>query len=157
MKIIGIDPGTAIVGYGLLEVQGSKYKNQKHGVIKTVKKWPAAERLFFIKRELIKILKKEKPEKMAVEEIFFFKNLKTAITVAQARGVILAVAAECKIPVEEYTPLQVKQAISGYGRADKMQIQKMVKMILGLKQIPQPDDAADALAIAICAANQRKY
>lgn len=157
LKILGIDPGTAIVGWGSLEIRDCKLKIINYGVIRTSQKNSDAERLFLIKKELTEIIKKEKPDKIAVEQIFFFKNAKTVISVAQARGVILVTGLELKIPVEEYTPLQVKQAVTGYGRADKSQIQKMVKMILGLKEIPQPDDAADAVAIAICAANNKKF
>lgn len=157
MKILGIDPGTAIVGWGIITTNNSKLIANSYGVIRTDKKNSDAERLFLIKKELIKIIKKEKPDKVAVEEIFFFKNAKTVISVAQSRGVILVTALEMNLPVEEYTPLQVKQAVTGYGRAEKSQMQKMVKMILGFKEIPQPDDAADALALAICAANNKKF
>lgn len=153
MIIIGVDPGTAITGYGVIESKGNKIKAIKYGCIATDKQSSTAERLGILYKELTKIIKKYKPKKIAVEDIFFFKNLKTAIKVSQARGVILAAAARIKIPIEEYTPLQIKQAVSGYGRADKKQIQKMVKVLLNLKEIPKPDDAADGLAAAICCAH----
>jgi len=154
MIIIGFDPGTAITGYGVIEVLGNKIKPIDYGCIITDKKSSTAERLMIIDKEASKLIKKYKPKKIAVEDIFFFKNLKTAIKVSQARGVILAAAARLKTPfIEEYTPLQIKQAISGYGRADKKQVQKMVKILLNLKTIPKPDDAADGLAAAICCAH----
>lgn len=155
MIILGIDPGTAATGYGLIK-KGRQLKIINYGCIKTETKFSTAERLEQINKHLIKIIKKHKPQKIAVENLFFFKNVKTAIKVSQARGVILATAAQMKISVEEYTPLQIKQAVTGYGRADKSQIQKMVKLLLHLKEIPKPDDAADALAAAICCANSCK-
>lgn len=157
MVIIGIDPGTAITGYGVIESSGNKIKLIDYGCIITDKKSSAAERLKILDKELSKIIKKYKPQKIAVEDIFFFKNLKTAIKVSQARGVVLATAARSKVPlIEEYTPLQIKQAVSGYGRADKKQVQKMVKILLNLKTIPKSDDAADGLAAAICCAHFNK-
>jgi len=156
MVILGIDPGTAITGYGVIEILGNKIKPIDYGCIVTDKKSSAAERLLLLDKELSKIIKKYKPKRIAVEDIFFFKNLKTAIKVSQARGVILAAAARLKTAsIEEYTPLQIKQAVSGYGRADKKQVQKMVKAILNLKEIPKPDDAADGLAAAICCAHTK--
>jgi crossover junction endodeoxyribonuclease RuvC len=156
MKIIGIDPGTAIIGYGVIEklkIQNQKLKVINYGCIKTSVDLSTAERLVVLNKELEKLLKKHKPGAIAVEDIFFFKNLKTAIKVSQARGVILFTAANLNIPIYEYTPLQVKQAVTTYGRAEKIQVQKMVKILLNLKEIPKPDDAADALAIAICCAH----
>jgi len=153
MIILGIDPGTAIIGYGIIEKLSDKLKVIEYGCITTKTEYSTAERLDQLDQELIKLIKKHKPDKMAVEDIFFFKNLKTVIKVSQARGVILMRGARIKIPIFEYTPLQVKQAVTSYGRADKKQVQEMVKLLLKLKEIPKPDDAADALAIAICCAH----
>ncbi len=153
MIILGIDPGTAIVGYGVVSSEKSRLEALEYGAITTDKKLAQSERLALIKSELDKIIKKYKPQVMAVEDIFFFKNLKTAIKVSEARGVILLAGENQGLMIVEFTPLQVKIATVGYGRAEKQQVQKMVKIILGLKEIPKPDDAADALAIAICAAN----
>jgi len=152
MIILGIDPGTATTGYGVIE-KDNNLKMIDYGCIITTTDYSTAERLNIIDKELSKIIKKYKPDKIAVEDIFFFKNVKTVIKVSQARGVILARAAKTKIEVIEYTPLQIKQAVTSYGRADKNQVQQMVKLLLNLKQIPKPDDAADALATAICCAN----
>ncbi len=153
MIIMGIDPGTAATGYGLIKKLPDKLKIIDYGCIKTEAKFSTAERLKKIDQQLTKLIKKHKPKRIAVEDIFFFKNLKTAVKVSQARGVILASAAQTKAQVVEYTPLQIKQAVTGYGRADKKQVQQMVKVLLNLKEIPQPDDAADALAAAICCAH----
>lgn len=152
MKIIGIDPGTAIIGYGVIN-SGRKLEVIDYGCIKTSIDLSTAERLEKLHKELEALIRKHKPEIVAVEDIFFFKNLKTAIKVSQARGVILLTIAQNKIPVAEYTPLQIKQAVACYGRAEKIQVQKMVKTLLNLKEIPRPDDAADALAVAICCAH----
>lgn len=157
MTILGIDPGTATTGFGL--IKRDKKHNLKlleYGCIKTSSNLSTAERLNSLQKKLNSLLKKYKPDIAAVEDIFFFKNLKTAIKVSQARGVILLTAIRAKCRIEEYTPLQVKQAVHTYGRADKKQVQQMVKVILNLKQIPKPDDAADALAIAICCAHTIK-
>jgi len=156
MIILGIDPGTATTGFGLIEKNKSNLKLLKYGCIKTSVKLSTAERLNVIYKELNSLIKKSKPDIVAVEDIFFFKNLKTAIKVSQARGVILLTIAKSKIPVAEYTPLQIKQAVACYGRAEKVQVQKMVKYLLGLKELPKPDDAADALAVAICCGHSIK-
>lgn len=156
MIILGIDPGTATTGFGLIEKNKSNLKLLKYGCIKTSVKLSTAERLNVIHKELNSLIKKSKPDIVAVEDIFFFKNLKTAIKVSQARGVILLTIAKSKIPVAEYTPLQIKQAVACYGRAEKIQVQKMVKYLLGLKELPKPDDAADALAVAICCGHSIK-
>ncbi|TSC92718.1 MAG: crossover junction endodeoxyribonuclease RuvC [Candidatus Berkelbacteria bacterium Licking1014_7] len=155
MKILGIDPGTATMGWGIIQVKSQKSKVKSYGVIRTLAKFSDSQRLATIAQELIKIIKKYQPDVAAVEKIFYFKNQKTIITVAQARGVILQVCAQAGLKIFEYTPLQVKQAIACYGRADKEQMQKMVKIHLGLNEIPQPNDAADALAVAICCANSQ--
>lgn len=152
MIILGIDPGTATTGYGVIE-KDNNLKMIDYGCIKTTTDYSTAERLNILDKELFKIIKKYKPNKIAIEDIFFFKNVKTVIKVSQARGVILARAAKTKMQIIEYTPLQIKQAVTSYGRADKNQVQQMVKLLLNLKQIPKPDDAADALATAICCAN----
>jgi len=154
MIILGIDPGTAIIGYGIIEKQGkNKLEKIDYGSITTLSNLSDAERLKELNKKLDSLIKRYKPDIVAVEDIFFFKNLKTAIKVSQARGVILLTAAKTKCKIKEYTPLQVKQAVACYGRADKLQVQKMVKNILKLDKIPKPDDAADALAIAICCAH----
>lgn len=157
MIILGIDPGTAIVGYGFIKKEKNNLKVIDYGCIFTPAKLDNSKRINIIAGELKKLLQKYRPQNIAVEQLFFFKNLKTAITVSEARGAILLIADQSNIPISEHTPLQVKQAITGYGRADKTQIQKMVKVILNLKEIPKPDDAADALAIAICCANHIHY
>jgi len=156
MIILGVDPGTAITGYGILKIQNPKSKIQNrltclgYGSIRTNPAAPMAERLKKIHDELNKLINKHKPSILAVENIYFFKNLKTALPVSQAKGVILLAAAQKNIPAREFTPLQVKMAVSGYGRAEKKQVQRLVQVFLGLKDIPEPDDAADALAVAIC-------
>ncbi len=157
MIILGIDPGTATTGYGVIENNQGKLKIVDYGCILTDKKLEMPERLDLIASNLKNIIKKHKPQIMSVEELFFFKNAKTIITVGQARGVILFVGKNQGLKVCEYTPLQVKQAVVGYGRADKNQVQQMVKSILGLNEIPKPDDAADALAVAICCASSIKF
>lgn len=156
MLILGIDPGTALIGYGLIEYKNKKAILKEYGCFTTSPKDKTAQRLKVLSDDLTKFIKKHRPAVMAVEDLFFFKNLKTAIKVSQARGVILLAGAQAKMPIYEFTPLQVKQAITGYGRAEKQQVQKMVKAILNLEEIPKPDDAADALAIAICCAHSLK-
>lgn len=159
MIIFGIDPGLATTGYGIIK---TKIKSQKielvdFGCIITKPGFSDDKRLGKIYKELKKIVKKHKPAKIVVEELFFAKNVKTALKVGEARGVILLAARELKVPVFEFTPLEVKLAITGYGRASKQQVQKMIKALLGLKEIPRPDDVADALAVAICCANTLIY
>jgi len=153
MLILGIDPGTALIGLGLIEYRNKKVFLRDYGCLKTDSRASTAERLADLFGQLDKAIKKYQPDLVAVEDIFFFKNLKTAVKVSQARGVILLAAARRKIKIKEFTPLQVKQALTGYGRAQKNQIQQMVKAIFCLDEIPQPDDAADALAIAVCCAH----
>ncbi len=156
MIILGIDPGTATTGYGVIENKNGKIKAVDHGCILTKTGQDLEDRLDIIFNDLTDIIKNFKPEMVAVEELFFASNAKTAISVGHARGVILLACKKAKVPVYEYTPLQVKQAICGYGRGDKQQIQKMVKALLNLNEIPKPDDAADGLAIAICHAHSYK-
>ena len=149
---MGIDPGLANLGYAFIEIKkkGGKLKTIDYGCIITDPKFPTGERLKKIHNELNKLIKKYKPDIMAVESLYFFKNLKTALPVSQAKGVILLAAAKNKIPVYEFTPLQVKMVVTGYGRAEKQQVQKMIKVLLNLDTVPKLDDAADALGVAIC-------
>jgi len=151
--ILGIDPGIAITGYGVIKTQGNSFKILEYGVIRSSKEMETARRLQEIYQGVDQIIDLYKPETMAIEELFFNKNAKTALIVGQARGVAMLAAYQRSVSVYEYTPLQVKQAVVGYGRAEKQQVQFMVKSILNLQEIPRPDDAADALAIAICHGN----
>jgi len=151
--ILGIDPGIADTGYGIIKQDGSKLVSVEYGSIKTLKNLELSDRIHILYKELGKIIDKHKPQLISIEQLFFCNNSKTALVVGQARGVVLLKAAQEGIAIKEYTPLQVKQAVCGYGKAEKSQIQKIVKLILGLKELPKPDDAADALAIAICSAN----
>jgi len=155
--ILGIDPGLADTGYGLIEKNNNQLTCLAYGSIKTKAKIEMAGRLEIINKELNKIIKKYQPDLIAVEELFFCKNVKTALIIGQARGVIMLTAKQRKVPLAEYTPLQIKQAVSSYGRAGKQQVQAMVKLLLKLSQTPKPDDAADALAAAICAANSTNF
>lgn len=148
-RILGLDPGTAITGYGLVEFNNGAVVYLDHGCITTPKDLSAADRLVMITRSLAELIQKHQPQLVAIEELFFAANTTTAISVAQARGAMIATITQFNLPITGYTPLQVKQAVTGDGRADKRQIQKMVKMILGLVETPSPDDAADALAIAV--------
>jgi crossover junction endodeoxyribonuclease RuvC len=151
MLVIGIDPGTAITGYGLVsDREDGSLVAVDYGVIQTLPDLDLPHRLLEINRALKGILFLHQPESGAVEKLFFQRNVRTALSVGQARGVVLLALAEAAIPIAEYTPLEVKQAVVGYGGADKKQVQHMVRALLGLQEIPQPDDAADALAIAIC-------
>lgn len=150
MIVLGIDPGTAIMGYGVVSYQNSKHKPLAYGVLRTDKDEKTEDRLKKLFHGINGLLDEYRPDVMAVEELFFNRNVTTAITVGQARGVALLAASLRGIPVGEYTPLQVKQAVVGYGRAEKQQVQYMIQRILGLQEVPKPDDAADALAIAIC-------
>lgn len=148
MIILGIDPGTANTGYGIIE-KTKFIKCLDYNVIHTFPGTEPGERLRIINNELLKVIKKYQPDILAIEKLFFFKNLKTAIPVSQAKGSILLTAAKKKIPVWEYTPLQIKMTVTGNGRADKKQVQNCLKKMLKLKETPKPDDAADALAVAI--------
>jgi crossover junction endodeoxyribonuclease RuvC len=153
MRILGIDPGTGILGFGIIDVSPKRsFSLVDAGVIRTPVKQADSLRLATIYRELQEIIKATKPEIMSVEKLFFAQNVTTAMSVAQARGVVLLCGEQHKLELHEYTPLQIKQAITGYGRADKKQMQEMVRVLLALKVVPQPDDAADALAAAICCA-----
>lgn len=153
MRILGVDPGYAIVGLGVIEYEGNKFKVIDYDKITTSAKDDLPERLKILYNEMTAYIDKYKPDAIAVEELFFNNNAKTAINVGQGRGVVLLAAAMSNIPIFEYTPLQVKQAVVGYGRATKEQVQQMVKVLLNLEKIPKPDDVADALAIAVCHAH----
>lgn len=149
MRIIGIDPGTGILGFGIIELVKNKPILVDAGVIRTPVKEDDAVRLMTIYEELTSIIADTKPQEMAVEKLFFAQNVTTAMTVAQARGVVLLTAMQAGLAIAEYTPLQIKQAVTGYGKAEKKQVQEMVRVILELKEVPKPDDCADALAAAI--------
>lgn len=153
MRIIGIDPGTATTGFSIIENSKTGIKLIDYGCIRTAAGLSDTTRLDQIAQDLAKLIKKWKPSRASVEKIFFKKNIKTAISVAQARGVILQKLTEGGVETNEYTPLEIKSSICGYGKADKKMIQQMVKMTLGLNKIPTPDDAADAIAAALCLAN----
>lgn len=153
MRILGIDPGLAIVGFGIIDKQGSKLTPVQYGCIQTEAQVDPALRLQQIYDTVAAIIEKYKPNCMAIEKLFFNRNVTTAMTVGQARGVLILAAVQKGLLIAEYTPLQIKQAIVGFGRAEKKQIQEMVKMLLHLTVVPKPDDTADALAIAICHAH----
>jgi crossover junction endodeoxyribonuclease RuvC len=153
MRILGIDPGYAIVGYGLLDYDKTRFATVSYGAIMTSANLPFQQRLLEIYNDLNELIRVYTPELIAVERLFFTTNQKTAMDVAHARGVILLAAVRGGVEIAEYTPLQVKQAVSGYGKATKSQVQEMTKRILNLSAIPKPDDTADALAIAICCAH----
>ncbi len=153
MLILGIDPGLAIVGWGVLDFNNSRFRTVAYGSIQTPAGMETSRRLLGIYWELNGIIEKYHPEQMAIEELFFTKNITTGIRVAEARGVVLLCGEKAGIPLSEYTPMQVKQAVAGYGLADKNQVIQMVTRILNLPAPPKPDDTADALAIAICHAH----
>ena len=153
MIILGIDPGYAIVGWGVVEYSGSKFRTLGYGSIQTPAGMPVVDRLERIYRGMLEIIEKYKPDQMAIEELFFNTNAKTAIVVAEARGIILLSAKVSGVQIAEYTPLQVKMAVVGYGKAEKKQVITMVTSLLNLPAPPKPDDTADALAIAVCHAH----
>ena len=157
MRILGIDPGIATTGYGILDFDNNKFRPVDYGAILTTAHTPTELRLADIYKAIGLLIDQFHPDALAIEELFFNTNVSTAITVAHARGVILLAATHKGIPISEYTPLQVKQAITGYGRATKQQMQTMVKVMLGLNAVPKPDDTADALAIAICHAHSAQF
>ena len=150
MRILGIDPGVAIVGFRLIESDRGTLRMMQYGAITTLAGLPLAARLAQINRDIEELIGTFRPDEISVEELFFSKNITTGIAVAHARGVILCAAEKKKIPIYEYTPMQVKQAVVGYGLADKKQVMDMTRRLLKLKSVPRPDDAADALAIALC-------
>jgi len=156
MRVLGIDPGTAIVGYGVIDFNKNKYEVVDYGCIYTDKELPMEKRLKIIFNEMNELIEKYSPDEMAVEELFYFKNNKTVISVGQARGVIVLCGELNNVKQDSYTPLQVKMGITGYGKSEKKQVQLMVQRILKLKELPKPDDAADALAIAVTHINSLK-
>jgi len=149
MRVLGIDPGTGILGFGVIDVRGQKIKLVEAGVIKTPAHTPHDERLEEIFDGLQEIIAATKPDKFSIEKLFFSRNVTTAMTVAEARGVAILAARKAGLPIAEYTPMQIKQTLTGYGKADKKQVQEMVRIQLGLTEVPKPDDCADALAAAI--------
>ena len=149
MRIIGIDPGTGILGFGVVDVNNGKAKMVTAGVVTTPAHTPIDVRLEDIYDSLTEIISETKPEVMSIEKLFFGQNVTTAMSVAQARGVAMLAGRKGKLPIAEYTPMQIKQTLTGYGKADKKQVQEMVRMHLGLREVPKPDDCADALAAAI--------
>jgi crossover junction endodeoxyribonuclease RuvC len=153
MRIIGIDPGTAITGYSIIETINGEISLIDYGCIRTPAGLAQARRLNQISEDLTTLIKEYKPDKAAIEKLFFKKNIKTAMQVSEARGVMLQKLEENGIETDEYTPLEIKSAICGYGKADKKMVQQMVKLILNMEEEPKPDDAADAIAIGICLAN----
>ena len=152
MRIIGIDPGTGILGFGVIDAEGGRVKLVDAGVITTPAHTPLPDRLEDIYNSLTDIIRDTKPEVMAIEKLFFARNVTTAMSVAHARGVAMLTGKQAGLRLEEYTPQQIKQSMTGYGKADKKQMQEMVRLQLGLKEVPKPDDAADALATAIMCA-----
>lgn len=157
MRILGIDPGTGILGFGVIDVSGQKTTLVTAGVIKTPAHTPLDERLEEIYEGLNEIIEETQPSVASIEKLFFAKNVTTAMSVSHARGVAMLVARKAKLEMAEYTPLQIKQTLTGYGKADKKQMQEMVRLQLGLKEIPRPDDAADALAAAITHAMMHRF
>jgi crossover junction endodeoxyribonuclease RuvC len=154
--VLGIDPGTAMTGYGLVERTGSRLRAVDYGCLETPAGMPLPERLLLIQDGLVDLIESHRPDLVAVERLFFNKNVQTAFAVGQARGVALLTAARYGLPVHEYGPHEVKLAVTGHGRAEKIQVQRMVQVVLGLATLPRPDDAADALAIAICLAHAHR-
>lgn len=157
MKILGIDPGIAIVGYGMIEYQSGRFGVIDYGAVTTKAGMKLSDRLRNIYEDINILIERFQPDAFAVEELFFNTNVTTGIAVAHGRGVIVLAAAVQNVPIFEYTPLQVKQGVAGYGRADKAQVQRMVKSLLNLSAIPKPDDVSDALAVAICHAHTSGY
>ncbi len=153
MIILGIDPGFATVGYGVIKYEGNSFTALDYGVVTTPPKTELAYRLNLVFEGITELIKKYRPDAVCVEELFFNTNITTGIAVGHARGVILLAAERCGVSISEYTPLQIKQAVVGYGRAEKKQVMEMTRIILKLEKIPRPDDAADALACAVCHAH----
>lgn len=157
MKILGIDPGMAIVGYGLIEIDKESIKILASGSIQTDKSLSDSKRLLEIYEDLSTIIEKYHPDCASVEELFFFKNQKTVIPVAEARGIILTVLEKFNVPIFNYTPMEVKQVLTGYGRAEKKEVEQMVKIALGTEKLPKLDDTVDAIAIAICHSRNLRF
>ena len=156
MVILGIDPGYAIVGFGVMETVGNRFRLLTYGAITTPAGLPLPDRLQEIYEGVGQILQRYHPDEVAIEELFFSKNITTGIAVGEGRGVILLACKQAGLPIYEYTPMQVKQAVSGYGNATKPQVMEMTRRLLGMEKVARPDDAADALAIAICHANMKR-
>jgi crossover junction endodeoxyribonuclease RuvC len=157
LRIFGIDPGTEATGYGAIDSDGDHHSLIEYGVIRSPRGSPFAEKLHFIHQELLKVIERCRPDRVVVENLFYAANVKSALRLGHVRGVTLLAGVSRGLPVHEYTPLEVKQAVVGYGRADKTQVQKMVKLLLGLDELPEPHDAADALAIALCEAHRLRF
>ncbi len=153
LRIMGIDPGIAIVGFGFIDKNGSKLTPVQYGCIQTEAHTPEEERLLHVYEGMVQLIEKYEPQMVAFEKLFFNRNVTTAMSVSQARGVAILAAAQKGLPIAEYTPMQVKQAVVGYGKAEKKQVQEMVRMFLNLQKVPKPDDVADALAVAVCHAH----
>ena len=153
MIVLGIDPGTARTGYGIVAREGASLRVLDYGCVETIPDRPAGERLLLIHEALRDLIETHRPDAVGVERLFFNKNVQTAFAVGQARGVVLLAAAEHGLPVHEYGPHEVKMAVTGYGRASKEQVQRMVQLVLSMSELPHPDDAADALAVAVCTAH----
>jgi crossover junction endodeoxyribonuclease RuvC len=156
VRVLGIDPGTATTGYAVVEETEGRLALVTLGVITTPAKTPLPSRLQQIYRSLDELIAQHQPDRAAVEELFFSRNARTAMSVGHARGVTLLALADAALPIAEYTPMQIKQAVTGYGNADKQQVQRMVRMLLDLAEVPRPDDAADAAAVAICYLHRAK-
>jgi crossover junction endodeoxyribonuclease RuvC len=150
MRALGLDPGSAITGYGVVEGRGNRLRHIAHGVIRTSPSDTMPQRLQVLYHRTLELMQTYSPDAVAIERLFFKQNVSTGITVAQARGVLLLAAVQTSLPISEFSPTEMKVAVTGYGRADKMQLQEMVKRLLSLDAVPKPDDAADALALAIC-------
>ncbi|MGB0385776.1 MAG: crossover junction endodeoxyribonuclease RuvC [Ardenticatenaceae bacterium] len=157
MRVLGLDPGTAIVGWGVVDAEGQDMSLVEYGTIRTPAKRPLAERVTLIYDNLNELLDRFQPDGAGVEQLFFARNVTTALPVAHARGVMLLAIHKRGIPLKEFKPTEVKQALTGYGRADKRQMQQMVRLLLGLNDVPRPDDAADAIAMAICYHQMARY
>ncbi|HVM31457.1 MAG TPA: crossover junction endodeoxyribonuclease RuvC [Candidatus Limnocylindrales bacterium] len=156
MIVLGVDPGTAATGYGIVERSGNRLRMIDFGCLETTPAQQLAERLMEIHRAMTELIDEHRPQLLGVERLFFNRNVQTAFAVGQARGVVLLAAAQAGLPVFEYGPHEVKMAVTGYGRADKGQVQRMVQAVLGMDALPRPDDAADALAVAICTAHSQR-
>lgn len=157
MRILGIDPGSRVTGFGVIDTDGAHHSLVTQGVVRVRTTGAFAQRLNEVYRGLAAVIESERPDQMAVEDLFFHTNAKSALKLGHVRGVALLAGAERDIPIHEYAPLEVKQAVTGYGRADKGQVQKMVAVLLAMKSLPTPHDAADALAVALCHANRLRY
>lgn len=157
MRILGLDPGTATTGYGIVDVEEGEFTAVTYGVITTPANMPMPQRLQIIQQELQQLLDEYKPDSVGIEEVFFGRNVTTAITVGQARGVLLLTLANAGLPIGEYSPPKIKDAVTGYGKADKAQVQMMVRNLLDLEETPRPDDAADGLAVAITHYNYQRF